>query len=700
MTSCRLIIQSSPTPGGQNSINIGFGQIAGTGSRSKAFHSKIRSKLRPDGFAILTEGTNMTILSGGKKGAVYGVVGLLEKYFGCRCYSPTAFVFPKRESMAVENVLDIENPAVAFRAVNGDFSNDPTYLDWTRGNRTDELFGQGYYVHTFNKLVPKETLFANHPEYFSLMNGRRGADQLCPSNPDIIPIIIEKLKAEMAKQPDKHFWSVSQNDNESYCHCPTCLQTIKEEGAPSGPLLRLVNQIAKHFPNQTISTLAYEWSRKAPRRTGPAKNVQIMLCTIEADRSMPIATNPTTQDFVRDIHDWQALSDNIYLWDYTVDFNHQISPFPNLDVLAPNIRFFNTCGVNQIFEQTNTSPGHEFSELKAYLLSKLLWNPNLDPQRIIHEFCQGYYGPAGVHIEEYIRQLNAAMVASKTRLDIFESPIKHADDFLSERHLSEYGSLLYPATAASDGEYRKRVNTVSLQLQYARLVIGADDIYGQRGFYNMEIGKPVMRISIPGTFDLFAEIAQQNNVRSINEKNMTPRQFRDSLVQMTTLDVAGNLAFGAKVSSTPSPSKKYAHGDLNVLTNGVHGGNDFNAQWVGWDGVDFEFTLDLGVAKTMSSVEVNSLSNGESWILHPDKIECFVSADGKGFFPWGSEALDVMHKDEARIHHFSIKNPYGPYEHKAFRYVMFRATGAKKLPAWHSWGGSSAWTFLDEVVIR
>ena len=181
---------------------------------------------------------------------------------------------------------------------------------------------------------------------------------------------------------------------------------------------------------------------------------------------------------------------------------------------------------------------------------------------------------------------------------------------------------------------------------------------------------------------------------------MTPQQFRDSLVQMTTLDVAGNFAFGAKASSTPPPSKKYAHGDLNVLTNGVHGGNDFNAQWVGWDGVDFEFTLDLGVAKTMSSVDVNSLSNSASWILHPDKIECFVSADGKGFFPWGNEALDVMHKNEPRIHHFSFENPYGPYEHKAFRYVMFRATGARVLPAWHSWAGSSAWTFLDEVVIR
>ena len=713
ITGVELVFTATSSPDQFGSINIGFpepkhGALPAT--KFKIFpppagtRETLGDNLILDGFGVYTEGSSLFVASGGKKGAIYGVVDFLERHFGCRCYSPTAFVFPSTNSMVVDDVFEAENPAIEFRAVNGDFSKDADYLDWTRGNVTDELFGRGFYVHTFHKLIPPEVNLAAHPDYYAFMKDHRVGDQLCPSNPAIVPLIVAKLRHEMAGQPDKHVWSVSQNDNESYCHCPVCTKVIAEEGAPSGPLLRLVNQIAKQFPKETISTLAYEWSRQAPKLTKPAANVQIMLCSIEADRSMPISENPTTKEFVHDLIAWRNLTSNVYIWDYTVNFSHQIAPFPNLRVLDLNLQLFVGAGVHQIFEQTNTSPGHEFSELKAYMLSKLMWNPYQNDKRIIHDFCQGYYGPAGEFIEGYIDELHSAMSASKTRLDIFESPVKHANDFLSDRHLSEYGTQLYLAKTATAGsgmdDYHQRVLTAGLSLEYARIVIGADDIYGPRGFFKMEGGKPVGLISIPGTFDDFLATAIKGNVRSVNEKNLTPQQFRDSLVQMTTLDVAGNHAFGSKVSAKPEPSKKYAHGDLSVLTNGVHGGTDFDAQWVGWDGVDAEFTIDLGVAKTLSLIETNSLSNSESWVLHPDNVECFASVDGKGYLPWGKESIDVLHKNEARIHHFSFANPYGPYDHKAFRYVMFRVTGAKKLPTWHPWAGGSAWFFLDEVVIR
>ena len=164
--------------------------------------------------------------------------------------------------------------------------------------------------------------------------------------------------------------------------------------------------------------------------------------------------------------------------------------------------------------------------------------------------------------------------------------------------------------------------------------------------------------------------------------------------------IAGNMAFKAPITAIPMPSKIYGHGDLRLLTNGVRGADDFRLQWLGWKGVDFEFTIDLGTRYTMSTVDLNSISEQRSWILHPDKVECFVSEDGKGYLPWGVETLDLIHKNEARIHHFSFPNPKGPYEHGSYRYVLFRIKGSKKLPAWHLSAGSPSWTFLDEIVIR
>lgn len=171
----------------------------------------------------------------------------------------------------------------------------------------------------------------------------------------------------MAAQPDKKYWSVSQNDNFSYCQCENCQKIIAEEKSPAGPVIRFVNEVAKHFPGKIISTLAYQYSRHAPVITKPADNVQVMLCTIELNRSKPIDEDSTSKSFVKDIVDWGKICHNIYLWDYTIDFAHTVCPFPNLHVLQPNIQFFMKNNVRSQFQQTNVSRGQEFSELKLLL---------------------------------------------------------------------------------------------------------------------------------------------------------------------------------------------------------------------------------------------------------------------------------------------------------------------------------------------
>jgi len=57
-------------------------------------------------------------------------------------------------------------------------------------------------------------------------------------------------------------------------------------------------------PDKVISTLAYQYSRRAPAGIKPEPNVNIMLCTIECNRSRPIETDPANASFRQDIRDW------------------------------------------------------------------------------------------------------------------------------------------------------------------------------------------------------------------------------------------------------------------------------------------------------------------------------------------------------------------------------------------------------------
>jgi hypothetical protein len=698
MSGVDLPVREAAEPNGAGVAAIGFPQRF----LPPTIEPSLRS-MRPDGFVVTTSTGRLFIAGGGGKGLIYGVVHMLEKYFGCRRYSPTVEDFPRRDDLYLGCLLDVENPVNEVRIVHGEFVLDPDYRDWMRLHDHRELYGAGYYVHTFQKLLPWQAYFEAHPEYFALMNGKRIIDQPCLTRPEVFDIVVAKLREEMAAQPDRSIWSVSQNDNFSYCQCPDCLKVIEEEGSPAGPVIRFINRVAELFPDKTISTLAYQYSRRAPRLARPLPNVEVMLCTIELDRSRPIAADPAGASFVRDIEDWSRICGNLYLWDYTVNFSHHVSPFPNLHVLQPNIRFFVDHGVRKHFQQTNTGPGHEWSELKSYLLARLLWNPRADGGAVMDDFLEGYYGRAAPYLSQYIEALRRALERDGARLDIYEPPAAHAGDYLSATDVALYDKLFDKAEAAAarDREILGRVRTARLPLMYAKLEIGKDDMFGPRGFYEERGGAFRARPEMVRLLEDFAERCRDANVRNLNEAGLTPADYYDSVKRFVDVQVEGNLAFRRPVAAEPPPAAKYARGDLAVLTNGVRGAADFKVHWLGWEGIDFAVTLDLGRPVEAREIAVSTLSDARSWILHPERIACEVSADGASFREIGARAVAGDHRDEDVVRTFSWTDdmtPAGALD--GIRYVRFRVEGTKRLPAWHVSAGGLSWVFVDEIVVR
>ncbi|MBC7364715.1 MAG: DUF4838 domain-containing protein [Candidatus Aminicenantes bacterium] len=652
---------------------------------------------QPDDFRVLTRSHRLYILGGQGKGCIYGVSEILERYFGVRYYSPDYVVIPRATTLKLP-ALDLKGHSPnTYRNVNGQFSQDPDYRDFHRLHTVDDMFARGYFVHTFQKLIPWQEYFKDHPEYFAWLNGKRVIDQLCPSNPEVQKLIIKKLEQEMKAQPEKKVWSVSQNDNFSYCQCENCRRIIEEEGSPAGPILRLVNAVAAHFPDKIISTLAYQFSRQAPKITRPEENVQIMLCTIELNRSKPIAEDPTSASFVRDLKDWSQLTKNIFLWDYTVDFAHSISPFPNLHTLKPNIQLFVTHGVRQHFQQTNTGTGHEFSELKCYLLAKLLWNPEEDVDRLIKEFTDGYYGPAAPWIRRYIYHLQSEILKTGEWLDIYGPPNNHQNTFLSEENIRAYNEYFDRAeeAVADQPDYLLHVRTARMALQYAEIEIAKADMFGRRGFYDEINGDFVPRRHLLSSLEKFYQTAIEAKAAPVNESGLTCEEYYRLTKRFLETQVKGNMAFRKKVSASPPPASKYSGGNLALLTNGVRGANDFKVHWLGWEGQNFTLLLDLEKPVEASVVEISTLWDSKSWILHPVSISCYVSKDGTNFELLGTQKYedDQRKAEVSKIWSFRASG-------RQFRWVKFEVQGTLKLYYWHPSAGGKSWVFVDEIVVR
>jgi len=485
--------------------------------------------LEEDGFIIRTTEKQLIIAGGTEKGTLYGVYSFLENHLGCRKFTSKASYTPRLETIIVGSIDDIEIPWFKFRETYYRDVFDPEFMDWHKldgHGESSENAQWGFWCHSFNTLVPPEFYGETHPEYYSMIEGKRKpGSQLCLTNPDVFDITYTNLKAEIEKNPDPIYWSVSQNDNTDYCRCPECKKLNDAAGGPIGSILPFINKLAGKFPDKTISTLSYWYSTTPPKNLVPVDNVNIMLCNIGSPRHIPIEVGDST--FSADLKGWSQLTDNILIWDYVIQFKNLVSPFPNLRTLQPNIQYFRENNVTALFEQGNREIGGEFFELRAYLLAKLMWNTDIDIDHVMDDFLVGYYGPAGVYIREYIDILHDEMEKSGAPITIFGKPADARETFLSDSLIMIYNKIFDNAeeVVSNQPDLLERVKMARLPVIYAILEIARTDEYGRNAFESGDDGLIIPKTEVVEMLNAFVEKCNKTDVTRISEWHTTPDEY-------------------------------------------------------------------------------------------------------------------------------------------------------------------------------
>jgi hypothetical protein len=591
--------------------------------------------LKKDGFLIKTDSLRLVIAGGSEKGTLFGVYSFLEDYLGCRMFSPDVKVIPEIKKITIDDINDFQVPELDIRTTHYRITWDPEYIDWHKLSH-DENGGRpdwGMWVHTFQSLVPPDIYFEEHPEYFSMVNGKRLPTQLCLTNPDVLKITVQNLRKKIAENPEAMYWSVSQNDNRNYCTCNNCKAVDEREGSPSGSIIHFVNQVADQFPDRMISTLAYEYGRKAPKTLVPRDNVNIMLCSIEVYRDRPIEEDSTSADFMRDVIEWGKIAKDIIVWDYVIQFPNLISPFPNLQVIQPNLQFFVKNGVTAMFEQGNREVGGEFAALRAYLISKLMWNPDANADTLMNDFLDGYYGPGGKFIRTYIDEMHEALIESGAHLRIFGSPNEAADSYLTPALIDRYEDLFDKAefAVADSAELLERVRIARLPLDFA-IMEQAKKVYaGDRGLFHKVDGRWEVRTEIRSKIDPFTDLCIREGVTRVKEWSTSPDEYRSSMYRLFAQGMNEHLAYKKPVIFISPDSTRLRPGAGEMLTDGIRGGHDYAYNWLAFSGQNLEVIIDLEEETVVRRIESAYFQYGYWLRLFPEKVEYFVSEDGKIF---------------------------------------------------------------------
>lgn len=370
-----------------------------------------------DGIVIRTVGKNLLVAGRPPRGTLYAVYTFLEDVVGCRWWTSTEGFVPHRPTLDVpaQNVVYI--PQLRYReafyhdAFVGPFAarlklNGHHHAIPVEYGGHDRFAG---FVHTFYPLLPPAKYFAQHPEWYSEIGGKRTTEhaQLCLTNEEMRKELVNNALAWLRKTPDAKLISISQNDWHGRCECSKCKAIEEEEGSPSGLLVRFVNAVAedieKEFPEVLVETLAYQYTRQPPRHVKPRKNVVIRLCSIECSFVEPLGGGKQNDKFQSDIEGWSRIAPQLFIWNYVTNFSNYILPHPNMRVLAPNLRFFVDHRTIGLFEQGDAgSTVGDFVRLRAWLLAHLMWNPQADEKALIRQFLEGYYGPAAPHLAAYL----------------------------------------------------------------------------------------------------------------------------------------------------------------------------------------------------------------------------------------------------------------------------------------------------------
>ncbi|MDR1733367.1 MAG: DUF4838 domain-containing protein [Oscillospiraceae bacterium] len=452
------------------------------------------------------------------RGTLQAVYQFLDKFFGVKFYIASIIVTPAAESPTITIPADYSYsyvPPFGYRDQSWNGSpNNVTY--WSanglsggnRGDRAASIGGSIFYAgrrwaHTIiANFLPYATYFAAHPEWYSLRKaidyidfenpnesgpylevegGYRVPEQLCLSNPEVITQAVAYVKSVWAG-PEK-IVSLTQRDNQYYCECDACAAIDEEEGSHSGTLIRFMNAVSDAlaadpaYDGLQLDTFAYMYSRH-PCKTAPNPNVIVRLCSYECcfAHAFNDPACEVNETFAADLIGWSELTDNIFIWDYTTDFNHFNCIYPNFQVLQPNLQFFRDYGVKGVFAQGGWtgSTGTEFGELRAYLLCRLMYNPDLDFDTELEGFCGAFYGEGGPYIAEFIRQ-TMGNVGGKPdpALTLFQSTASVFNSIAGGTFLSK----LFPAKAHF-GIWESPANGTMLQMK-PNTVKYCDDLWAK-----------------------------------------------------------------------------------------------------------------------------------------------------------------------------------------------------------------------------
>ncbi len=331
--------------------------------------------------------------------------------------------FEKRKTIATNLFLMRMRRNYAFVGLRPGVKYDPRW-DWVRKDRP-------YYIdggHTYSVFLPASRYYKQHPEWFRMFKGKRQQGlnaQVCYTNEQAAEefakniLVRAKFNIEKCGIPaSRILLVVSPNDRRpARCECPKCSKLLDKNKSASSQVVFFANRVAKIvkkvYPDVRVAFYAYDDYSFPPEHVKPIKGVCPRVAfwvwdgSFGANHAKPMfsqANHKYRDAFIG----WSKMSEYIFSRVYYGHY-HWFTPWPKITQMSYDIKTM-AKQIPNFKGMWSESYFHWGTQvLNFYVYSKLMWNSNIDVNKVIDDYCQKAFGPAGPAIRKYFGILQKRM---------------------------------------------------------------------------------------------------------------------------------------------------------------------------------------------------------------------------------------------------------------------------------------------------
>ncbi|UCH33761.1 MAG: DUF4838 domain-containing protein [Armatimonadota bacterium] len=457
-------------------------------------------QLQSEYFLMRTHAGDLYLI-GADEAAVSHAVYTLLRDLGCRWFMPGDIgkVVPQRSDITVGPCDRIEGPDFNLRSMwyawsSSDPENTPAararFAEWCRRNRTGGAkVGMGH--NLVHGPLPPDTYLRDHPEYYALVDGVRKPTQPCTSNPAVIDIVAREVIRYFDDNPDAVSYSLSPEDNAEFCQCANCTALdsgLTDPGFSDYPvvtdrLVRFYNAVAERVqekhPGKCVAFYAYFNHTLPPTTVKLHPNVLVSVtaqqfCTVHSVTDRHCASRRKMAGI---IEEYARQTDYVYVREYDPMPGSAELPTPLFGAHLRDMPWYKRVGVRGFSWESHKSwatlmPNH-------YVLAEMMWDADQDPDALLADFYDAFFGPAAAPMRRYYEALEMAFARSEAHpgWGTREFPAIFTDEILSHCR----AALREARPRARNSPYRERVRMVAFGLAYLeswlnlkRAVAGAD----------------------------------------------------------------------------------------------------------------------------------------------------------------------------------------------------------------------------------